>query len=182
MLMKEHGRTQMKTSTKALIAAGAVTVGGFLACLARAETFPYLANGSTNQTTGARQSCMNHGGAHTNQWAALGITDEQKAQVKAVLQQYQPTAGPLIKQLVTERRALRDLIHAATIDESAIRAQAAKVASLQADLDVQRAHVSHDIRALLTPEQLQKLQDRQVNVDDRIDHFLQRVAKRIAED
>jgi len=176
----------MKNSTNALIAAGVVaaaTVGGFLASLARAESYPYLADASTNQAATAGQTCTKHwGGAHTNQWAALGLTDDQKAQVKTVLQQYRPTAGPLIQQLVTERRALRDLIHAQTIDESAIRAQAAKVASVQADLAVVHAHVSHDIRALLTPEQVQKLQDMQVNVDDRIDRFLQRVAKRAGED
>jgi protein CpxP len=83
---------------------------------------------------------------------------------------------------VTERRALRDTIHAETIDETAIRAQAAKVASLEADLAVQRAHVSHDIRAVLTPDQLEKLKEMQIDVDARIDGFLHRVANRIAAD
>jgi Spy/CpxP family protein refolding chaperone len=77
---------------------------------------------------------------------------------------------------------LRDTIRAATIDETAIRAQSAKVASLESDLAVQRAYVAHDIRAVLTPEQLQKLKDMQIDVDARIDGFLQRVANRIAED
>src|SRR5256885_12005494 len=34
----------------------------------------------------------------------LGATDDQKAQVKAILRQHQPTAGPLIKQRSEERR------------------------------------------------------------------------------
>jgi protein CpxP len=89
----------------------------------------------------------------------------------------------LIKQVVTERRALRDTIRAEkTIDEAAIRAQAAKVASLEADLAVQRAHVAHEIRAVLTPGQLQKLKDMQTDADARIDGFLHRIANRIAED
>lgn len=77
---------------------------------------------------------------------------------------------------------MRDAIRAETIDETAIRAQAAKVASLEADLAVQRAHVAHDIRAVLTPGQLQKLKDMQINADARVDGFLRHIANRIAED
>jgi protein CpxP len=114
--------------------------------------------------------------------ATLGVTDEQKAEVKAILRKHQPAVEPLIKQVVAERRTLRDTIRAETIDEAGIRAQAAKVASLEADLAVQRAHVAHEIRAVLTPEQLEKLKETQVDVDARIDHVLHRIAKRIAED
>jgi Spy/CpxP family protein refolding chaperone len=160
----------MKTHTKALIAAGAVaaaTVGGFFTFLAHADT--------TNDVGFAK-------GRFALRLKQLEVTADQKAEVKTILRKYQPTVGPLIKQVVTERRALRDIIRAETIDETAIRAQAAKVASLEADLAVQRAHVSHDIRAVLTPDQLQKLKDMQVNVDARIDGFLHRVANRIAAD
>ena len=159
----------MKTHTKALIAAGAVavvTVGGF---------FAFLAHADTNDAGLAK-------GHFARKLAQLGVTADQKAEVKTILRQYQPTVGPLIKQVVTERRALRDTIRAETIDETAIRAQAAKLASLQADLAVQRAHVAHDIRAVLTPEQLQKLKEMQVNADARVDGFLHRVANRIAAD
>ena len=159
----------MRTHTKALIAVGAVaalTVGGF---------FAFLAHADTNEIGPAK-------GRFAQKLAQLGVTDDQKAQVKAILRKYQPTAGPLIKQGVTERRALRDTIRAETIDEAAIRAQAAKVASLEADLAVQRAHVAHEIRAVLTPGQLQKLKDMQTDVDARIDGFLHRIANRIAED
>ena len=159
----------MRTHTKALIAAGAVaalTVGGF---------FAFLAHADTTEIGPAR-------GRFRQKLAQLGVTDDQKAQVKAILRKYQPTAGPLIRQVVTERRALRDTIRAETIDEAAIRAQAAKVASLEADLAVQRAHVAHEIHAVLTPAQLQKLKDMQIDVDARLDGFLHRIANRIAED
>ena len=160
----------MKTHTKALIAAGAVavlTVGGF---------FAFLAHADTTNDVGFSKSRF------ARKLAQLGATADQKTEVKTILRQYQPTVGPLIKQVVTERRALRDTIHAETIDETAIRAQAAKVASLESDLSVQRAHVSHDIRAVLTPEQLQKVKDMEIDVDTRIDGFLHRVANRIAAD
>jgi Spy/CpxP family protein refolding chaperone len=160
----------MKTHTKVLIAAGAVmvlTVGGFFAFLAHADT--------TNDVGFSK-------GRFALRLKQLGVTSEQKAELKTILRQYQPTVGPLIKEVVTERRVLRDAIHAETIDETAIRAQAAKVASLESDLAVQRAHVSHDIRAVLTPEQLQKVKEMEIDVDARIDGFLHRVANRIAAD
>jgi Spy/CpxP family protein refolding chaperone len=114
--------------------------------------------------------------------AALGVTDAQKQQVRSILRQHQPAAGPLIKRLVEERRKLRDTIRADQIDEKAIRAQAAKVAGLEADLAVERARVVHAIKPVLTPEQLTKLKTMQVDVDERVDGFLSRVAKRIAAD
>jgi Spy/CpxP family protein refolding chaperone len=150
----------MKTHTKVLIAAGAVmvlTVGGFFAFLAHADT--------TNDVGFSK-------GRFALRLKQLGVTADQKAEVKTILRKYQPTVGPLIKEVVTERRALRDTIHA----------QAAKVASLESDLAVQRAHVSHDIHAVLTPEQLQKVKEMEVDVDARIDGFLHRVANRIAAD
>ena len=159
----------MRTHTKTLIAVGAaaaLTVGGF---------FAFLAHADTNEIGLAK-------GRFAQKLAQLGATDDQKAQVKVILRKYQPTVGPLIKQVVTERRALRDTIRAETIDETAVRAQAAKVASLEADLAVQRAHVAHEIRAVLTPGQLQKLKDMQTDADARIDGFLHRIANRIAED
>ena len=114
--------------------------------------------------------------------AQLGVTGEQKAEVKGILRKYQPTVEPMVRQLVDARRALRGTIRAETIDESAIRAQAARVASLEADLAVQRAHIAHDVRATLTPDQIEKLKELQANRDARVDAFLSRVAKRISED
>jgi periplasmic protein CpxP/Spy len=163
----------MQTHTKALIGAGivaALTVGGF---------FAFLAHAGTNEVAGSMFE-----GQHrfSRRLTELGVTDAQKVQVKSILRSYQPTVGPLVKEVVTERRALRDTIRAQTIDETAIRAEAAKVASLEADLAVQRAHVAHDIRAVLTTGQIQKLKDMQIDADARFDGLLQHIANRIATD
>jgi Spy/CpxP family protein refolding chaperone len=159
----------MTRDMKILTTAGAIAAATVIGC------FAYIAHAGTTEATPAR-------GRIAERLVALGVTDQQKAEVKTVLRKHQPTVQPLVKQLVTERRALRNTIRAETIDESAVRAEAAKVASLEADLAMQRAHLSHDIRAVLTPDQIQKLKDMQVDFDVRIDGFLHRVAKRIAED
>jgi protein CpxP len=159
----------MQTHTKALIGAGivaAMTVGGF---------FAFLAHADTNEVGAAN-------GRFGRRLAQLGLTDPQRAQVKTILRSYQPTVGPLVKEVMTERRALRDTVRAQTIDETAIRAEAAKLASLEADLAAQRAHVAHDVRAVLTPEQIQKLNAMQMDADARFDGLLQHIANRIATD
>ena len=72
-------------------------------------------------------------------------------------------------------------MHAETVDETAIRAQVQKLAKIGADLAVERAHVAHDIRVLLTPDQIRKLGEMHEDVNARLDQFIDRVAKRIAE-
>jgi protein CpxP len=99
----------------------------------------------------------------------LGLSSQQQQDVKAVFAKNRPQTEPLMKQLMAERRSLRTLIQADTIDEAAIRAQSAKVAAVEADLAVQRAHVAQQVRAILTPEQVQKFKDLQATQDSRMD-------------
>jgi len=89
----------------------------------------------------------------------LGLTDAQKAQAKAIFQANRETVKPMIASLRAERKNLRDLIHADKVDEAAIRAQTDKIARIQADLNVNRAKVGAQFRAILKPEQLAKLKE-----------------------
>ncbi len=97
---------------------------------------------------------------------ALGITDEQKARMKDILQKYRPELKPLMKQYHVEKRSLRRLVHEGTTDEAAIRAQTVKLSTVEAELAIQRARMIHDMRGVLTQEQLQKLSQME---KDRID-------------
>ncbi len=88
---------------------------------------------------------------------ALALTDAQKAQAKAIFQANKPVVKPIFASLRTERKNLQALMHADTIDEAAIRAETAKIAAIQADLNVNRANVGAQFRAILTPTQLATL-------------------------
>ena len=81
--------------------------------------------------------------------------------------------------MVAERRSLRTLIQAETVDEAAIRAQSAKVAAVAADLAVQRAHGAQEIRKVLTPEQIQKFKSLQEKRDSKFDRFISRSDREI---
>lgn len=84
------------------------------------------------------------------------IDASQRDQIKAVLKKYYPTVNPLIDKLIAEHKKLREVIHASPIDEAAIRQQSAAVAAVNADLAVQHAYISAEIRTILRPEQLEK--------------------------
>ncbi len=167
----------MKTSLKVLAVVGimlAVMVSGL-----------YQSSALAHDPAGMHAG--NPGGGHGH-WpmkkmmAALGLSGEQKQEVKKILKQNQPLIRPLINQLITERRDLRALMQADTIDEAAIRAQAARVSTVQSDLAVQRAHIHQALRQVLTPEQLQKFKELQAKRDSKIDDFISRKAKHLQED
>lgn len=102
-----------------------------------------------------------------------GFTTTQKLQAGKVLRQYGPTMLPLTRQLIQERRTLRDLTQAERIDEAAIRAQAARLAQVQAEMAIQSARAVQELRKIATPEQQAKLRalEREVRakVDARLD-------------
>jgi protein CpxP len=103
-----------------------------------------------------------HCGKHPrHNWAKLakklGLTDAQKAQAKAIFQANKPVVKPILESLRAERKNLHALMQADTIDEAAIRAETAKIAGIQADLNVNKAKAGAQFRAILTPAQLTTL-------------------------
>jgi periplasmic protein CpxP/Spy len=84
----------------------------------------------------------------------LGLTDAQKAQAKALFQGNKELVKPLVTALQQEKENLQAWIHADLLDEAAIRAETAKIAGIQAELNVNRAKVEAQFRTILTPSQL----------------------------
>ena len=87
----------------------------------------------------------------------LGLTDAQKTNAKLIFQGNKDVMKPIFDSLRAERDALHTLLHADTVDEVAIRSQTAKIAGIEADLNVNRAKMGTQFRAILTPEQLTTL-------------------------
>lgn len=87
----------------------------------------------------------------------LGLTDAQQAQAKAIFEANKPIVRPLKESLHAEKKNLHALMHADKFDEAAIRAESAKIAAIYADLNVNKAKVGVQFRAILTPAQLATL-------------------------
>ncbi|MBJ6801061.1 Spy/CpxP family protein refolding chaperone [Geomonas propionica] len=90
--------------------------------------------------------------------AELGLSDQQKNEAQAIFAAGREKNAPLSASLRHERHELQTLVRSGRADEPAIRAQAAKVAALQADCAVQRGAQARQFVALLTPEQAAKFQ------------------------
>jgi Spy/CpxP family protein refolding chaperone len=101
----------------------------------------------------------------------LNLSDKQKQDIRDICAKSRTQVEPLMKQLRAEHRSLRTLIHADTINEAAIRAQSNKIAAIMADVAVQHAQTAGKVRALLTPEQAQKLKAIQAKRDSRMDEM-----------
>jgi Spy/CpxP family protein refolding chaperone len=87
----------------------------------------------------------------------LGLSDTQKAQAKKIFQDNRDAVKPIFSTLRTEQENLHKLIHADVVDEAAIRTETAKIAAIQAELNVDRAKVGAQFRVILTPAQLATL-------------------------
>ena len=98
----------------------------------------------------------------------VGINDEQKAKIKEIMEQHKTEGRAAMEKLGAERQALQKLITADTLDEKAIRNQAAKFSSLEADAAVDRAKIGQEIRAILTPEQQEKTKEMRAKWEERM--------------
>jgi Spy/CpxP family protein refolding chaperone len=87
----------------------------------------------------------------------LNLTDDQKSQIKAVWGGEKDTLKSLFGQWHDARKNLRAAIHANGANEAAGRAASAKVASVQADLAVERMKLYGKIAPILTDEQRRKI-------------------------
>lgn len=107
----------------------------------------------------------------------MGISAEQRDQIREVLRGFMPEVAPLVKQAIQEHRTLRDTIRATPVNDAAIRAQAAKVAAIDADLAVKRARIVEKIRPILTAAQLKEIQQMEEHFQSRMDEGLGRLGR-----
>ena len=100
---------------------------------------------------------------------ALDLSKEQTEKVRAIFRKHRDEAAPLRKEMVSERRELRNLTQADKTDEAAIREQAKKIAATSGELALRRARMAQEVRAVLTPEQVQKFRALQEKRDRPVD-------------
>lgn len=109
---------------------------------------------------------------------ALGLSEEQTEQVKAIFRKHRDETVPLRKEMTSDRRELRNLIQSDKPDEAAIREQVKKIAATGGDLAIRRAKMAQEVRAVLTPEQIVKFRALQEKRDRRIDRMMNRGGER----
>jgi len=88
----------------------------------------------------------------------LELTAQQRADAAAALRTRLPDLETRIQALVDAHAVQCDLVHAKTFDEEAIRAASAKVGAAQTELAVAAARLFDQVHAVLSPEQLERLE------------------------
>ncbi|MBP6823412.1 MAG: Spy/CpxP family protein refolding chaperone [Acidobacteria bacterium] len=102
----------------------------------------------------------------------LGLSDEQEAQIKAILEAEKPKIQPLVAELAANRKALNEATDNGTFNETEVKAIAAKQGETLAALIVEKERVKTQILAVLTPEQRAKAEQFRTRIEDRMkQHF-----------
>jgi Spy/CpxP family protein refolding chaperone len=86
----------------------------------------------------------------------IDLTPEQSAQIDPLMKARRDAADAARPAAEAAARSLAEQVRAGTFDEAAIRGKAAAVAPFDADRAVADAALLRDIRAVLSPEQLEK--------------------------
>jgi Spy/CpxP family protein refolding chaperone len=101
--------------------------------------------------------------------ARLNITSEQRAQMKAILKAEEPTILALAAQAKQEREAMTAL---PAYNEAEVRAIAQEYAVTNTNIVVERAKVRLELRAVLTEQQLQQLEELKASLGGRLEERL----------
>ncbi len=109
----------------------------------------------------------------------LKITLEQREQLKGVLNSHKDEGLALLDRVITERRALRDLIESGSTDRIAYETQVRKLGAVQVEVAMLRAKLRAEILPILTPEQREKAKQLRDRIEDRVDAILERVTQEV---
>jgi protein CpxP len=90
---------------------------------------------------------------------ALNLTDAQREQVRVIVEQREAETRAIGERALAAREALHAATTSASFDEGLVRARAAELATVEADLAVTRARVFADVFQILTPEQQAKAKE-----------------------
>lgn len=111
----------------------------------------------------------------------LALTDDQKSQIKGVVKADKDAITSLMTRMREARTELREAIRSADATEASVRAAAAKVAAVEADVAVQRMKMHAKINPILTDEQRGKIAQFQAYMETVRDNIVDRIEERLAE-
>ena len=89
----------------------------------------------------------------------LNLTDAQREQVRQIVDSRQQETRAIGERAMAARQALRTATTSPSFDEALVRAKAAEVAAIDADMAVARARIFADVFQILTPEQQAKVKE-----------------------
>ncbi len=103
---------------------------------------------------------------------ALNLSDEQKAQMKTIMQKEHPAMKPLMQQQRQIDLQLRQYVEG-TFDPAKVQALAAQKAQLQIQVTVAETRIHNELYQLLTTDQRTQLKEMEANREARMQRHMQ---------
>jgi Spy/CpxP family protein refolding chaperone len=103
---------------------------------------------------------------------ALNLTDDQKTQMKAIMQKEHPAMKPLMQQAHQIDQQLRQYVEG-TYDEAKVRALAAQKSQVETELTVAHTRIHNQMYQLLTADQQSKLKELEAKHEARMQKHTQ---------
>jgi Spy/CpxP family protein refolding chaperone len=103
---------------------------------------------------------------------SLNLTDDQKAQMKTIMQKEHASMKPLMQQMRQTHEALRQY-EQGTFDEAKVRVLAAQQAQAHIEMTVAQTRIHNEMFQLLTPEQQTQLKTMQARHEARMQERMQ---------
>jgi len=155
-------------SSRFLIAALAVLMGSAIARSQTTDTPP-------PPPPGPHPHAFHMGGPGMEFFSKqLNLTDDQKTQMKAVMEKAHPTMKPLMQQQHQIDLQLRQYVQG-TFDQAKVQALANQKAQIQAQLTVAETQVHNQLYQLLTSEQQSQLKQMEANHEARMQQRMNRM-------
>jgi protein CpxP len=101
----------------------------------------------------------------------LNLSDEQRAQVKAVMQKEHATMKPLMQQVHGMQQQLKQYSEG-TYDEAKVQSLVAAQAQTLVQLKVEETRIHSEVYQLLTPEQQAKMKEIEANREARMQQHM----------
>jgi Spy/CpxP family protein refolding chaperone len=105
----------------------------------------------------------------------LNVTSEQRAKIRSAVKSHRDEIRPVAASIVQKKRALREAV--LTKNEEAIRSASADLGKSIGDASVVASKVVADVRKVLTPEQIEKIQKFRADADGAADRWLNEIGK-----
>ena len=102
----------------------------------------------------------------------LGVTDEQRTQIKAVMQKEHATMKPLMLQMHQLKEQLKPY-EEGTFDQAKVQALVAQQSQTLVQLKVEESRMHNELYQLLTPDQQAKLKEIEAKHEARMQQHLQ---------
>jgi len=99
----------------------------------------------------------------------LGLTDNQRAELKALVKDHRAEIQPVIKTVMAKKRALQELVLGDNADPAAIRQASADLGNAIAEAAVLGSSLAQQAKTILTPEQLARVREMMQNRQNAFD-------------